>query len=185
MKTLHLYPVEAVDELVWPEESDDLTLSSPALRFFTDFATHKPLVIDANVSAIEAKVMMQKTHVRMKFVVNEENRFIGIVTSDALTDRKIVQKISEGFKRHEISIVEVMTPKRDLKVLDYAEVERVSIAEVVALLKDQGEQHCLVVDRKHHAIRGIFSASDISRKLHLPINIQETSSFYKVFSVTR
>jgi hypothetical protein len=53
---------------------------------------------------------------------------------------------------------------------------------VIHHLKDSGQQHCLVVDKQANKIRGIFSASDISRKLKLPINVQDKSNFYKVFT---
>lgn len=182
MKALKLYPTIEVDELAWPEEVEGLTTDSPALLFFTDFDRVKPLVVEANLSAIEVKKLMQKSHVQLKFVLDDANHFIGVVSAEDLTDRRIVQKVSEGSKREDLSITDLMTPKRDLKALDYLEVERATIGEVIDKLKDSGAQHCLVIDRRRHKIRGIFSASDISRKLHLPIDIPDKSSFYKVFS---
>jgi CBS-domain-containing membrane protein len=77
-----------------------------------------------------------------------------------------------------------MRPKKNLSTLDYNELSRATIGDVIIALKDSGQQHCLVVDKDSNKIRGIFSASDISRKLHLSIDIQEKSSFYKVFSAT-
>ena len=184
MKKLNLYPTTDVDDLAWPEEAVGLTLDSPALQFFTDFTVVKPLVIDASVSAVEVKQLMQKTHVRLKFVLNDSGRFVGIISADDLIDRKLVQKVSEGDRREEIELTDLMTHKRDLKALDYQEVSIATISDIIDKLKDSGAQHCLVVDRDEHKIRGIFSASDISRKLHLAIDIQDKSSFYKVFSVT-
>ena len=184
MKILNLYPTTTVDDLAWPEEIEGLSMDSSALDFFTDFKQVKPLVIESTVSAVEVKKIMQKAHVRLKFVLNESGQFIGIISADDVIDRKIVQKVSEGSKRDDIALTELMTPKRDLKALDYQEVVEASISEVIRKLKDSGEQHCLVIDRDNHKIRGIFSASDISRKLHLPIDIQDRSSFYKVFSAT-
>lgn len=184
MNALNLYPTTDVDDLAWPEEMEGLTMESPALNFFTDFKEVMPLVVESTVPAIEAKRLMQKTHVRLKFVLNDSGQFVGIISADDLIDRIIMQKVSEGMRRDEIELSDFMTPRRDLKALDYQEVVKASISEVVSKLKDSGHQHCLVVDRDKHKIRGIFSASDISRKLHLPINIQDKSSFYKVFSVT-
>lgn len=184
MSTLNLYPTTEVDDLAWPEEMEGLTMESPALNFFTDFKEVMPLVVESTVPAIEAKRLMRKTHVRLKFVLNDSGQFVGIISADDLIDRIIMQKVSEGMKRGEIELSDFMTPKRDLKALDYQEVVKASISEVVCKLKSSGEQHCLVVDRDNHKIKGIFSASDISRKLHLPIDIQDKSSFYKVFSVT-
>lgn len=184
MKSLNFYPTSSFDELAWPEERQDLSLKSSALYFFTDFLVSTPLVIDSNVTALEAKKLMQKTHVRLKLVINESNEFIGIISAEDLIDRKIVQKVSEGVKRHEIALTEFLTSKKDLKALDYQEVSKASIADVISVLKNSGEQHCLVIDRETHKIRGVFSASDISRKLHLPIDIHDRSSFYKVFAAT-
>lgn len=184
MKALNLYSATEVDDLAWPEETAGLTMDSSALHFFTDFKEINPLVIECAVSAVEGKRLMQKAHVRLKFVLNDSGQFIGIISAEDLIDRKIVQKISEGSNRDEIALTDLMRPKRDLKALDYQEVAKASISEVIRKLKDSGEQHCLVIDRDNRKIRGIFSASDISRKLHLPIDIQDKSSFYKVFSAT-
>lgn len=183
MKKLNFYQVSDVDDLAWPKEMEGMNLTTPALAFFTDFAKTQPLFIESTVSAVEVKKLMQKAHVRMKLVVNTNRQFIGIITSDDLIDRKIVQKISEGFKREDISVTDLMTSKKSLRALDFQEVSKATIRDVINTLKNSGQQHCLVIDRGDHKIRGIFSASDISRKLHLPIDIEEKSDFYKVFSV--
>ncbi|MFT5692608.1 MAG: CBS domain containing-hemolysin-like protein [Oceanicoccus sp.] len=184
MKKLNFYTISDIDELAWPDEEQNLSLESPALSFFTDFLEITPLVIESSVSAVHAKELMQKSHVRMKVVVNERKQFIGIISADDIIERKIVQKVSKNTKYDEVTLIELMTSKRDLKALDYKEVSNSKIADVISSLKDNGEQHCLVINHETHQIRGIFSASDISRKLHLPINIQDKSSFYKVFSAT-
>lgn len=181
MKNLNLYQTTDIDKLATPSESQELTLDSPALAFFTDFASTTPQVIEDTTAAVDVQWMMQKAHVRMKLVVNADDQFLGVISSDHLSERRLVQKISEGFKREEISVSELMVLKTDLKALDYDEVSRATIREVVETLKDWGEQHCLVIDQTTHHIRGIFSASDISRKLRLPIDIQGPPSFYNVF----
>lgn len=182
MKTLNVYQTTEADILAWPEATPDLTINSPALLFFTDFNQVEPLVIDSSIAAIEVKRLMQKAHVKTKLVVNQAGTFIGLISTDDLIDRKIVQKVSEGSKREDIALEDLMIPRRKLKALDYTEITNVSIATVINTLKESGEQHCLVIDRQNHKIRGFFSASDISRKLHLPINIQNKSNFYKVFA---
>jgi len=184
MKALNLYPTTEVDDLAWPEEATGLTMDSSALHFFTDFKKITPLVIESTVSAVEVKRLMQKAHVRLKLVLNESGEFVGIISAEDLIDRKIVQKVSEGSIRGEIALSDLMKPKRNLKALDYKEVCKASIAQVISKLRDSSEQHCLVVDRDNHKIRGIFSVNDIARTLHLPIDIPDKSSFYKVFSAT-
>ncbi len=60
MRKLNLYKTTNIDQLVQPEEDDNLSLSSSALAFFTDFAQAKPLVIDSEMSAVDARILMQK-----------------------------------------------------------------------------------------------------------------------------
>ena len=182
MKKLHLYPATNIVELAAPEEITSISLETPALEFFTDFKNTKPLVIESSASAIDVKNIMKKAHVKLNFVINEKDQLLGVISVDDLIDRLIVQKISEGFKREEISVADLMRPKKHLSALDFSELGRATISDVIEALKDSGQQHCLVVDRGTNKIRGIFSASDISRMLHLPIDIQDKSSFYKVFS---
>lgn len=184
MKTLKLYPTTDVFDLARPEETMGLTLDSSALNFFTDFKKVRPLVIESSLSGVEVKSLMKKAHVRLKFVLNDVGQFIGVISADELMDRKIVQRVSEGNKREDVPLTDLMTPKRDLWALDYSQVAKATISEVIETLKDNGQQHCLVIDRVSYKIRGIFSASDISRKLQLPIDIQDKSSFYRVFSAT-
>lgn len=184
MSTLKLHTVQTVDHLSTPSEPTGLTLESPALLFFTDFQKTPPLTINWDLSAIDAKSIMISTHVRLKFVTDNGGHFIGIITADSLADRKVIQKVSQGSERSEILVTDLMTCKSELKALDYDEVAKSRISDVISTLKDSGEQHCLVICQKDHEIRGIISASDISRKLHLPIFIQSASSFYRVFSAT-
>ncbi|MFT6702812.1 MAG: hypothetical protein ACJAUM_002689, partial [Pseudomonadales bacterium] len=49
MKNLHLYSVENVDKLAWPEEDYEISKNTPALSILTDFKQHRPRVIDANI----------------------------------------------------------------------------------------------------------------------------------------
>ncbi len=182
MPKLTLYPVVSVDELVYPEQSPRYTLESRAMQFFTDFYTIEPLVIDSTVSAIEARNTMIKTHVRMKLVVDENEHFVGVISSRELSEQNIMAKASQlHHSREDIQVTDLMIRKKDLLALNIDEVNRASISDVVNFLKDNHQQHCLVVDEQMHQIRGIFSASDISRKLQLPIDINEQSSFSKVF----
>lgn len=182
MNRLKLHSVSFVDELAWPSDPDHLTLHSPALTFFTDFSRIEPLVIEESVSAVNAHKVMIKTHVRLKFVVNRDKQLLGVVSAEELSEQNIMLKVMAGANREEVSVTDLMTRKQDLLALDIRQVEKSTISDVVNFLKDNHQQHCLVVDQGCHQIRGIFSASDISRKLRLPINIHEQSSFYRVFS---
>lgn len=183
MRKLNLFSVSKVDQLAWPGEREAISLDTPALEFFTDFNVMEPLVIDESFSALQAKAVMIKTHVRLKLVVNKGKQFLGIISAEQLADEKITLAAQQrGHNRTEISVTDLMTRKDALSAMSMEEVEISAIGDVIDFLKDNHQQHCLVVNLENHKIRGIFSASDISRKLKLPINIQDQSNFYKVFA---
>lgn len=184
MHKLHFYRLESIDELAQPEQSKTYTLESPATDFFTDFKRIQPYVVGENLPAIEAKELMRESHVRMQIVVDKQHRFVGVIDAENLIDRMIVREVSNGTQRHQVTVGQLMIPKKNLQAIDIVDIERAKIRDVIFALKDKGEQHCLVLDRQSHEIRGVISASDLSRKLHLPIDIQKTSNFYSVFSKT-
>jgi CBS domain containing-hemolysin-like protein len=182
MNKLTLRPVPPVVELASPQRKSRVSLDTSALEFFTDFALVQPLMVESSVIAAQAREIMIKTHVRMQFVVDDIGRFLGIISADDLAERKIVQRVAEGYSRRDITVADLMIPKGKLMAINLEEVTRASIGDVVTLLKDFHQQHCLVIDQQAQQVRGIFSSSDISRKLRLPINIQDRSDFYRVFA---
>jgi CBS domain-containing protein len=184
MSKLQFYQAKDVGELAWPEAVEDISLETSALKFFTDFHDTKPRVIESSVSASDVNEIMLKSHINMEFVVTGDNHFLGIVSAEDIDNRKILLKVSEGFKRDEIMITDMMIPKNELVALAFSELAKATIGDVIDMLKDSGHEHFLVIDQETNKIRGIISAREISRILHLPISIQNKSDFYKVFSAT-
>ena len=182
MKKLTLYPVQKIDELVQPADFKEKTLLSPAMDFFTDFREIEPMVIEGPVPAPEARSLMIRTHVRLKIVVDATGHFAGVASAADLSEQNIIaEAAASGVRRDEVRVSDLMTRKQDLLALNIHEVSSSTIGDVIDFLQDNYQQHCLVIDEDTHQIRGVFSASDISRKLRLPVNIQEQSSFSKVF----
>ena len=88
MRIFNIYNVKNTDELAWTQIDSRLSLNSHSIAFFTDFSRHRPLVIGSTVTGFEAELLMKTAHVRLKFVVNEENRFLGIVSLDDLNSQE-------------------------------------------------------------------------------------------------
>ncbi|MFY9178519.1 MAG: CBS domain-containing protein [Venatoribacter sp.] len=115
--------------------------------------------------------------------MDENKRFLGVINAKDLTEQAILSKSTlSSTLPNEILVTELMTKKQDLLALNIDEVKTASIGDVVNVLKDNHRQHRLVIDPEMRQIRGVFSASDISRKLQLDININDESSFSKVYS---
>jgi CBS domain-containing protein len=181
MKNIALYDVDMFDALVWPDEYQGITLQSPAMAVLTDFRKSKPFVIDEGNSATEAEKLMLEEHVRLKIVVNKNNEFLGVISLEDINSQEVMKRIAEGAERSELSVANFMRPKMALKVIQFCELQKASVADVVDVLKSNGLQHCLVVDREKHQIRGIISASDLARGLRIPLNLSTSPSFLDIF----
>jgi CBS domain containing-hemolysin-like protein len=182
MNTLSLNSIGKINKFASPEETNEMTLTSSALAFFTDFTLTEPLVIESSLSAVDTMQLMKKSHVRLKLVLDENGDLLGIVSADDLLERKIVQKLGKGDIRQDLSVTDFMAPTDKLRVLEYSDVKKSNIAQVIQTLKNSGQQHCLVVDSDAALIRGLFSVSDISRKLKINIDVQDQPSFSKLAS---
>lgn len=183
MSKLTLHPISEAHELVRPEQAPRYSLDSKATQFFTDFFYVEPIVISSSLSAIKARNTMIRTHVRLQLVVDDNMKFVGVINSQDLSEQNILSKSTlEHTLAAEFTVSDFMQNKKSLLALSIDEIKEVSIREIIDFLKNNHQQHCLVIDPEMHQVRGIFSASDISRKLQLEIDIHEQSSFSKVYS---
>lgn len=182
MTKLNLMSIANINRLASPNQIEVVDLKTNALVFFTDFTQVNPLVIESSMSAFDTMRLMKKAHVRLKIVIDDEGCMLGIVSAEDLLERKMVQKLGKGDKVSDLSVTEFMTPLEKLRVLEYKEIKTSRIADVIGVLKHSGQQHCLVIDSEAEEVRGLFSASDISRKLKVDIDIQAQPSFVKLAS---
>jgi CBS domain containing-hemolysin-like protein len=183
MKKLHLVNLEATDNIITPEQFKEINLASPAVEIFTDFKVHKALMIDGDTMAVTALQLMLKTHVRMNIVVAENHDFIGIISTNELSEQHIVAKLAKGIAREDILVKDLMIPKSDFHAFDYSELLRASVGDVISTLENYQLRHCLVLDRESHHIRGVISTSDIARKLHMNMDLNIQQSFGSVYDV--
>ncbi|MBU2924305.1 CBS domain-containing protein [Colwellia sp. 1_MG-2023] len=182
MKTLSLLDLDKIDQIATPEQFQDINMHSPAINIFTDFNQHKPLMIDASTLAVDAIKLMMKEHVHMKIVVTDEDEFLGVITSNEVSEQNIMAKIAQGFTREELLVSDVMITRASLNAFNFEELEKAKVSDVIEALKHYKVRHCLVLDQSHHHIRGVISSSDIARKLKLPITIDVATSFSKIFN---
>jgi CBS domain containing-hemolysin-like protein len=182
MKSLPLYNTESIDTLVWPEEQYALSVKTPALTILTDFRQHRPRVIDSGVKAIDLENMMKRSHVKMKLVLDANEKFIGIVSLYDLSEENILKKIDKNTSRDELLVTDFMHPRHTLKCFDYNELSRATVGDVLETQKHNHQQHCLVIDRERHEIRGLISARDVARLIKRSVDIDSHLSFELLFS---
>lgn len=184
MHTLQLHKTDAADSLAWPVVENKVSVDSSAMAVFTDFKQYLPHVIDENAPATRVEKIMRQSHVRMMLVVDANNAFIGIITSENVNEQHIVQQIAEQkVQRDALVVRDFMQPKTSLMSFDFTELAKSSVGDVVETLKDYGQHHCLVLDRNEHEVRGVISVSDIARELKAPLNVQDKPTFSELTRV--
>lgn len=166
-------------QLINPDDIFEVNLDSPALDIFTDFKKTQPLVIEEEVDVVTAEDLMKKTHVKLKLVLSN-GAFVGALALSDLIGPKVMSRIHH-VPRRDILVSDVMTPRHQLRAIEFQALENAKIRDIVETLQNEGKQHCLVVDSSAHRIRGIFSASDIARRLHVPIDIYKVSTFIDIY----
>lgn len=181
MKAIALYEADQIHHLVWPENVQQLTLKSPADAVFTDFLHHQPLVLGSDTLAVEAEQIMRRSHVRLEIVLNCRQEFVGVVALEDLSESEIIKKVAMGLPRDELRVADMMRRRQQLRVFDYQDLVRMTVADVLEVLKQYGHQHCLVGEREPQLIRGILSASDVARKLKVDIAIAQPPKFAELY----
>lgn len=143
---------------------------SPAILVMTDLRQQIAVTVEPNVSIDWALQRMKTAGVRLLFVVNSDKQILGLITSTDILGEKPLQFHRELHLRYEeIMVRDIMTPAHDLEVMHMDDVLRASVGDIVATLKSVERRHALVLDddirAERPAIRGIFSASQVSKQL--------------------
>jgi len=145
-------------------------LGSPAIMVMTDFTAVTPVTIFPEASIESALKRMKTAGVRLIFVVNDAYEIIGLITAkDILGERPVTITQQTGTPHSAITVEMVMTPQRDIQVLDASRVRQASVGDIVETLRVLERQHALVarIDKTtgKQQVIGMFSTSQIGRLL--------------------
>lgn len=183
---LHLQDNTEVENLLTPEFScEQVSLRSPARQVMTDFSLISPVTVSADTQVDDALERMKSQHVRMLFVTTPVGKFVGVITARDISGTKaMIYMNSCGISRHEVLVRDIMHDKTYLRSLKFEQVKHSRIGDIMLTLKNSGDQHLLVVDETElgiERIRGVISASDISRQLKVGFDIMhEAKSFAEI-----
>ncbi|WP_237067600.1 hypothetical protein [Microbulbifer guangxiensis] len=173
MKNLDVSQLQQVDRLVFPDDFCELSLDSPALEFISDFREHSAAVLVPSMSALNAALVMRVGHRNTMLVVDGRGELAGLLGVEDVSHQRLMQWVASGVSRQELTVGDLMRPRRLLKSFSYAQVECSTIGEVLAAMRRDGERDCLVVDTSNHQVRGLISAGEVGLRLHADIRIDD------------
>ena len=154
-----------------------VTAESPAMMVMTDLSQVPSATIVADATLDEANQSMLVRGVRMLFVVGDNKRLDGLITSvDILGEKPVLAAQKRELKRSDLRVADVMVPVEKLDVIAIDEVRKSDVGSVVVTLKTDGRAHAIVVGEQadgSQSLVGIFSASQIARQLGVQIHTHE------------
>lgn len=184
LKTLSLADISTIER---PADNEHLNLESPACEVFTDFNQHIPLMLEQSTSVNDAIDLMKRTHVKLKLVIDSRESFRGVISLADLLSVRVMRAAQEtGLSRDDLTVAQVMTRRENLHAINIDDMAASRIGDLLATMQTFGDQHVLVVDPRKGSIRGMISATDIARSLHIPVSINaRANSFSEVYQAIR
>jgi CBS domain containing-hemolysin-like protein len=161
-------------------EPTPVKADTPAIEVMTDLRVVPVATIRADRTVAQATQQMITRGVRLLMVVAFGGVVEGLITAtDTASERAMTLAQQQGKRPGDLAVADLMVPRHAIDVLEIATVLRADVGDVVATLKESGRQHALVVDRDRltgeEYVRGIFSATQIGRRLGVPVVIFETA----------
>ncbi len=160
-----LRPTQALPERV--------RLSDPATHVMTDLTKVSVVSVRAKTSMDKANAKMIKYGVRMLLVLDDNEQLAGLITATDILGEKPMRFLQNmGGTHADIMVRDIMTPQRELEVLDIEAVKKARVGDVVMTLKKANRQHSMVVTQKPdgtHAVCGLFSLTQIARQLGVQV----------------
>ena len=149
-----------------------------AVSVMTDFSRTTPFCVEPGVSLDDALERMRTCGVRLLFVTDNDRVVLGLITAADLLGEKPVQYLRNiGGVRNHISVENIMTPIDHLQGVEWADVISARVGNIVETIRLFGRQHLLTMetgDMGATMVRGIFSATQISRQVGTEIFVAPT-----------
>lgn len=160
-------------------QPERVSLEDSALVVMTDLKQVSVVTVRAKTPMGKAHDKMKRYGVRTLLVLDESDRVMGLLTTTDILGEKPMRFLQQmGGTHADILVRDIMTPQRDLEVLNLHDVSVAKVGHVLATLKAAGRQHAMVVEDNANAIqsiRGIFSATQIARQLGVQLQIAEVA----------
>lgn len=172
-----------------PDGPAHLSWDSPAIDIMLDLSRVEVPTIAHDAAIDEAHARMQRHQAQQLLVTDEHGRLSGLVTRrEIIGGRRITLAMQQhDIPRSEVTTGMVQTPCEALHAMSLAQLERLSVGQLIETLRVSGDQYLLVTqgDRDQTPrLRGLVSAADIGRALKLDMTLlPEARSFADICQV--
>lgn len=149
-------------------------MDDPALSVMSDFTLAAPHTIKPTDNMDQAISEMEISSVHLLLVINDDGHFQGIISSEDVWGEKPIKLIQERrVHRDQVLVRAIMVPYTEITAFDFSIIKTAKIGNIVKTLSAHKQHYALAVspcpDTDVQIIRGIFTASQISKQLHADI----------------
>ncbi len=162
-----------------------ISLDDNALSVMTDLENASAITVPGITPIDQALEHMIQSGVRSLFVLDNESRVIGLITSYDIQGEKPIRYLQSLDCTHrtccrdDVHVIDIMEPMDKLKNLDFKKVRNATVGNIVATFKRVERKHLVVVDHNRDqaepTIRGIFSATQLERQLGMTLVATSTT----------
>lgn len=150
-----------------------VSADSPALEVMTDLRRVKAITTVSGATLNSAHQRMIHTEVRLLLVLDRSGTVVGLISArDLMGEKPMTIAAREQISHDQLHVEHIMTPAAEIQVIPYHEIEQAKVSDVVHSLRAADRQHALVIepmDHGGHAVRGVFSLSQIGRQLGIKL----------------
>lgn len=166
----HLIPLAPHTSFAHPQDPPELIhLDNPALDVMTDFELTRPVTVSPETPIARALETMKRAGVRLLLVTDGQREIIGLITASDIQGEKPIKYAEENrVENSAVTVRMIMAPLEQIRVLNMLSVRDSQVGHIIETLRELERQHVLVVevdDAGKQQVRGLFSASQISKYL--------------------
>jgi CBS domain containing-hemolysin-like protein len=153
-------------------------LDNPALDTMTDFRRVTAFIATPGDRIGQAEARMHRQKVKLLFVMDSNDQVAGLVTTTDIYGEKPMQVMQSRRIHHdEVVVSDIMTPVDQLEAIDFEDLARARIGNVLETLKASGRQHALVLEHKTsgNTVRGLLSLTMLCKQLGVALETAEVA----------
>lgn len=182
MRSLQFHSAATLGGITLDNYNYPLFPQSPAVDAVADFTSCRPLCVQGNAQADQARETMIQSHNSYQLVVDGSSKLVGIVELDDVCEQHVMQWVAAGLERHEVLVRYLMQPRSSLMTLKYHDLIGWGAADVAYALRRDGAHHCLILDDAGNRLQGTISAHDLAVRLGHKQEIPRAATFARLVS---
>lgn len=156
-------------------------LESPATDILLDFRMHPPVTVLPETSLPEARHILASSHSDVLPVVDKFGHFCGVVTQSCISEQAAIRHLDRGERMTNLCVRDLMTALDLISAVNFDDVVRSTVHNLVALLKRQCVPFLLVVEKDSHSIVGMVTATMLAKLFSLRLEPPHRPTFLDIF----